>query len=153
MLCVISSAVNMFCTATLLRDQVSEQQIKKEAKDSWLRCDPFTVQGPVVRSMVSANHWLSSIKINRLSWYLTLVSVNQASSNSAQAVFSQSIGNFVLKVFHCEIVWAASNRRLSKAKINQGMLCFDLGQADNRNIYNTTKQILFEKSGKKEKQR
>ena len=41
-------------------------------------------QGPVVRRMVSANHWLSSIKINRLSWYLTLVSANQASSNSAQ---------------------------------------------------------------------
>ena len=39
--------------------------------------------GPVVRSMVSANHWLSSIKINGLSWYLTLVSANQASSNSA----------------------------------------------------------------------
>ena len=38
------------------------------------------VQGPVVRSTVSANHWLSSIKINRLSWYLTLVSANQASS-------------------------------------------------------------------------
>ena len=38
--------------------------------------------GPV-RSMVSANHWLRSIKINRLSWYLMLVSANQASSNSA----------------------------------------------------------------------
>ena len=34
--------------------------------------------------MVSASHWLSSIKINRLSWYLTLVSAKQASSNSAQ---------------------------------------------------------------------
>ena len=41
-------------------------------------------QGSVVGSMVSANHWLSSIKINRLPWYLTLVSANQASSNSAQ---------------------------------------------------------------------
>ena len=39
--------------------------------------------GPVVRSMVSANHCLSSIKINRLSLYLTVVSANQASSNSA----------------------------------------------------------------------
>ena len=39
---------------------------------------------PVVRSMVSANHWLSSIKANRLSWYLTLVSANQATTNSAQ---------------------------------------------------------------------
>ena len=44
----------------------------------------FIHQGPVVRSMVSANHRLSGIKINRLSWYLTLVSANQASSNSAQ---------------------------------------------------------------------
>ena len=44
---------------------------------------PFNHLGPVVRSMVSANHRLSSIKINRLSWYLTLVSANQASSNSA----------------------------------------------------------------------
>ena len=41
-------------------------------------------QGPVVRSMVSPNHWLSSIKTNWLSWYLTLVGANQASSNSAQ---------------------------------------------------------------------
>ena len=38
-------------------------------------------QDPVVRSMVSGNHWLSSIKINGLSWYLTLVSANQASNN------------------------------------------------------------------------
>ena len=45
------------------------------------------IQGPVVRSMVSADHWLRSIEINRLSWYLTLVSANQASSNSAQMVF------------------------------------------------------------------
>ena len=41
-------------------------------------------QGPVTRSMVSANHWLSSIKINRLPWYLTLVSANHPSNNSAQ---------------------------------------------------------------------
>ena len=39
--------------------------------------------GPVVRSMVSANQWLSSIKINGLSWYLTLVGANQALSNSS----------------------------------------------------------------------
>ena len=47
-------------------------------------------QGPVVRSMVSANHWLSSININRLSWYLTLVSADQASSKSAQVVRTAS---------------------------------------------------------------
>ena len=43
-------------------------------------------QAPAARSMVSANHWLTSIKINRLSWYLTLVSANHPSSNSAQSV-------------------------------------------------------------------
>ena len=43
----------------------------------------LSLLGPVVRSMVSANHWLSSIKINRLSCYLTLVGAHQASSNSA----------------------------------------------------------------------
>ena len=65
--------------------------VKRSAHD---RCNGVNVvvivQGPVVRSMVSANHWLSSIKIKRLSWYLTLVSANQASSNSAQ-VESESI--------------------------------------------------------------
>ena len=44
----------------------------------------LSTQGPVVRSMVGANQRLSSIKINRLSWYLTLVRANQASNNSAQ---------------------------------------------------------------------
>ena len=50
-------------------------------------------QGPVVRSMVSANHWLNNIKINGLSWYLTLVSDNQAPSNSAQ-FFTVVLFNF-----------------------------------------------------------
>ena len=39
-------------------------------------CGIDTALGPVARSMVSANHWLSSMKINRLSWYLSLVSAN-----------------------------------------------------------------------------
>ena len=43
-----------------------------------------TVQGPVVRSLVSANRWLRGIKTYRFPWYLTLVSANHASSNSAQ---------------------------------------------------------------------
>ena len=42
-------------------------------------------QGPVARSMVSANHWLNSIKTNRFLWPLTLVSANHPSSNSAQS--------------------------------------------------------------------
>ena len=39
--------------------------------------------------MVSANHWLSGIKTYRLSWCLTWVSANHASSNSAQAARSR----------------------------------------------------------------
>ena len=34
--------------------------------------------------MVIANRWLGCIKTYRLSWYLTAVSANHASSNSAQ---------------------------------------------------------------------
>ena len=45
----------------------------------------FFQQGRVARSMVSANHWLSGIKTYRLSWYLTWVSANHDSSNSAQS--------------------------------------------------------------------
>ena len=44
-------------------------------------------QGWVARSMVSANHWLRGIKTYRLSWYLTRVSANHASSNWAQVFF------------------------------------------------------------------
>ena len=52
-----------------------------------IRMVPLVIdQGPVARSVVSANHWLNSIKTNRLSWYLTLVSVNHPSNNSAQFV-------------------------------------------------------------------
>ena len=47
--------------------------------DVLFRSSNGSSQGPVARSMVSVNHWLS-----RLSWYLTLVSANQASCNSAQ---------------------------------------------------------------------
>ena len=38
-------------------------------------------QGPVARSLVSANRWLRGIKMYRFPWYLTLVSTNHASSN------------------------------------------------------------------------
>ena len=41
----------------------------------------FTQQGPVARSLVSANRWLRGIKMYRFPWYLTLVSTNHASSN------------------------------------------------------------------------
>ena len=44
----------------------------------------FHSQGPVARSLVSANRWLRSIKMYRFPWYLTLVSTNHASSNPGQ---------------------------------------------------------------------
>ena len=47
-------------------------------------------QGPVVRSLVSANRWLRGIKMYRFPWYLTLVSTNHASSNPRQ-VFRKPI--------------------------------------------------------------
>ena len=40
--------------------------------------------------MVSANHWLGYIKTYRLSWYLTAVSANHASSNSALDIINYS---------------------------------------------------------------
>ena len=45
----------------------------------------FALQGPVARSLVSANRWLRGIKMYRFPWYLTLVSTNHASSNPGQA--------------------------------------------------------------------
>ena len=42
------------------------------------------VQWPVARSMVSVNNRLSSIKTNRLSWYLTLVGANRNSAQDAK---------------------------------------------------------------------
>ena len=44
----------------------------------------FMHQGPVARSLVSANRWLRGIKMYRFPWYLTLVSANHASSNPGQ---------------------------------------------------------------------
>ena len=41
-------------------------------------------QGPVARSLVSANRWLRGIKTYRFPWHLTLVSANHASSNPGQ---------------------------------------------------------------------
>ena len=48
-------------------------------------------QGPVVRSLVSANRWLRSIKTYRFPWYLTLVSANHASRNPGQEQVAQSV--------------------------------------------------------------
>ena len=47
----------------------------------------FSARGPVARSLVSANRWLRGIKMYRFPWYLTLVSVNHASSNPGQGAY------------------------------------------------------------------
>ena len=44
-------------------------------------CSAGATLGPVARSLVSANRWLTGIKMYRFPWYLTLVSTNHASSN------------------------------------------------------------------------
>ena len=44
----------------------------------------FVLEGPVARSVVSANRWLRGIKTYRFPWYLTLVSFNHASSHKGQ---------------------------------------------------------------------
>ena len=46
--------------------------------------------------MVSANHWLRGIKTYRLSWHLTRVSANQASSNWALNKNQNSVNNELL---------------------------------------------------------
>ena len=46
-----------------------------------------TILSQVARSLVSVNLWLFGIKIYRFSWYVTWVSANHASSNSAQNVW------------------------------------------------------------------
>ena len=52
----------------------------------------FNNQGPVARSLVSANRWLRGIKTYRFPSYLTLVSANHASSNRASSLDSESVG-------------------------------------------------------------
>ena len=54
-------------------------------------------QGPVARSLVSANRWLRGIKMYRFPWYLTLVSTNHASSNPGQV--DSTIGTTEASVF------------------------------------------------------
>ena len=60
----------------------------------WNRCG-YSLQGPVVRSLVSANRWLRGIKTHRFPWYLTLVSANHASSNPGQEYNSSSLDSFL----------------------------------------------------------
>ena len=51
--------------------------------------------------MVSTNHWLRGIKTYRLSWYLTRVSANHASSNWAQTVkFIKGMYHYLKDTFY-----------------------------------------------------
>ena len=43
-------------------------------------------QGPVARSLISANRWLRDIKTYRFPWHLSLVSANHAWSNRGQVL-------------------------------------------------------------------
>ena len=62
----------------------------------------FYAQGPVARSMVSANRWLRGIKRYRFPWYLTLVSTKHASSNPGQAEKTFSYHGHVLVTLHVQ---------------------------------------------------
>ena len=60
------------------------------------------VQGPVARSLVSANRWLRDIKLYRFPWYLTLVSTNHASSNPGQEgiALTHSVTLILIYIIH-----------------------------------------------------
>ena len=66
-------------------------------RENKLTCGQVNIsgQGPVVRSLVSANRWLRGIKTYRFPWYLTLVSTNHASSNPAQ-IYKQVFTFFLI---------------------------------------------------------
>ena len=64
-------------------------------KDCQISC-----QGPVARSLVSANRWLRGIKMYRFPWYLTLVSTNHASSNPGQVGMEHLFLQSEIPIFH-----------------------------------------------------
>ena len=64
----------------------------------------FKIQGPVARSLVSANRWLRGIKMYRFPWYLTLVSTDHASSNPGQAEKTFSYHGHVLVTLHVQFL-------------------------------------------------
>ena len=61
-------------------------------------------QGPVARSLVSANRWLRGIKMYRFPWYLTLVSTNHASSNPGQ-INLYPVDKYMIRETNCAIHW------------------------------------------------
>ena len=67
------SSLCVFACSSHLTSPVLRIRLSRESSDL----------GWVARSMVSANHWLRGIKTYRLSWHLTRVSANHASSNWA----------------------------------------------------------------------
>ena len=67
------------------------------------------VQGPVARSLVSANRWLRGIKMYRFPWYLTLVSTNHALSNPGQ---DRKIWLLNVQRHSCKVIQILESRKL-----------------------------------------
>ena len=90
----LKGVITIFCdNAGISHNRVTEPL------ETLFHYDINGVQGPVARSLVSANRWLRGIKMYRFPWYLTLVSTNHASSNPGQKVIRQ-LG---LTTGYCEI--------------------------------------------------
>ena len=70
--------------STALKTAREPARSLKTVCEKWHAGLVFGEQGPVARSLVSANRWLRGIKMYRFPWYLTLVSANHASSNPGQ---------------------------------------------------------------------
>ena len=83
----LTRALNLEISCCYLADDVKELYLSACRTCSTIIFRHSTNQGPVVRSLVSANRWLRGIKTYRFPWYLTLVSANHASSNPGQIVF------------------------------------------------------------------
>ena len=70
-----------------VKDKAADQlqtHRKVHQRDAFVSLSYRSLQGPVVRSLVSANRWLRDIETYRFPWYLTPVSANHASRNPGQ---------------------------------------------------------------------
>ena len=75
--------------------------------------------------MVSANHWLRGIKTYRLSWHLTRVSANHASSNWALAA-----------TFNCSALWDVKSHAFSQTnRLCMGFCEFLSETVQKRNVF------------------
>ena len=81
-----STTVNSRKTSRFTGVHRTVNALKTDCFPLFSRRFPVTKQGPVVRSLVSANRWLRAIKTYRFPWHLTLVSTYHASSNPGQSV-------------------------------------------------------------------